>query len=180
MATEYQEQTVREAPEIEAQKIALMRSAKAQVDAANANAANNIFLNPDFQVAGFNQAQTDAMLAGQRGIGAYQPFLQGAQQNVLGGSATLGEAADTLRGADTRNQFGAAQAALNQANVPIGQLANAANTAGSGIGLIGQGAQGIMGAQNMANQFAQANNEDAVKLTGLRKQDITECAEIVR
>ena len=70
MATEYQEQTVREAPEIEAQKIALMRSAKAQVDAANANAANNIFLNPDFQVAGFNQAQTDAMLAGQRGIGA--------------------------------------------------------------------------------------------------------------
>ena len=157
MATEYQEQIVREAPEIEAQKIALMRSAKAQVDAANANAANNIFLNPDFQVAGFNQAQTDAMLAGQRGIGAYQPFLQGAQQNVLGGSATLGEAADTLRGADTRNQFGAAQAALNQANVPIGQLANAANTAGSGIGLIGQGAQGIMGAQNMANQFAQAN-----------------------
>ena len=157
MATEYQEQIVREAPEIEAQKIALMRSAKAQVDAANANAANNIFLNPDFQVAGFNQAQTDAMLAGQRGIGAYQPFLQGAQQGVLGGSATLGEAADTLRGADTRAQFGAAQAALNQAAVPIGQLANAANTAGSGIGLIGQGAQGIMGAQNMANQFAQAN-----------------------
>ena len=33
---------------------------------------------------------------------------------------------------------------------------------------------------NEIYQFAQANNEDAVKLTGLRKQDITECAEIVR
>ena len=123
MATEYQEQTVREAPEIEAQKIALMRSAKAQVDAANANAANNIFLNPDFQVAGFNQAQTDAMLAGQRGIGAYQPFLQGAQQGVLGGSATLGEAADTLRGADTRAQFAAAQRASDAAAAGIMQNA---------------------------------------------------------
>lgn len=123
MATEYQEQTVREAPDIEAQKVALMRSVKAQVDAANANAASGIFLNPDFQIAGFNKAQTDALMAGQKGIGAYQPFLQGAQQSVFGGATTLGEAADTLRGADTRNQFDAAQRATGAAATGIMQNA---------------------------------------------------------
>lgn len=123
MATEIQEQIVREAPDIEAAKIALMRSGKSLADAANANAAQGRYLNPDYRVAGFNQAQTNALQAGQQGIGAYQPYLQSAQQGVMSGSATLGEAADVLRGADTRGQFGAAQQATNLAASGIMQNA---------------------------------------------------------
>jgi hypothetical protein len=124
MATEIQEQIVREAPDIESQKIALMRSAKSLADSANANAAQGQYLSPDYRVAGMNQMQTNALQAGQQGIGAYQPFLQGAQQGVTSGSATLGEAADVLRGADTRNQFGAAQQASGLAALGIMQNAN--------------------------------------------------------
>lgn len=115
MATEIQEQIVREAPDIESQKVALMRSSKALADSANANAAKGIYLNPDYRVAGMNQMQTDALRSGQQGIGAYQPYLQSAQQGVMSGSSTLGEAADVLRGADTRGQFGAAQQATDLA-----------------------------------------------------------------
>jgi hypothetical protein len=157
MSTTENTQISREFKDIEDQKVALMRSAKAQADAAAANAAQGRYLNPDYRVAGFEQDQTNAFALGRQGIGSYQPFINAAAQTVGMGANTAQDATSLLRGADTRNQFGAAQAALNQANVPIGQLANAANTAGSGIGLIGQGAQGIMGAQNMANQFAQAN-----------------------
>lgn len=109
MATEIQEQIVREAPDIEAAKVGLMRSAKALADSTNANAAQGRFLTPDYRVAGFNEAQTQALQAGRAGIGAYQPFLQSAERGVASGANTLGEAADVLRGADTRNQFGAAQ-----------------------------------------------------------------------
>ena len=157
MSTSEVTQISREFKDIEDQKIALMRSAKAQADAAAANAAQGRYLNPDYRIAGFEQDQTNAFNLGRQGIGAYQPYLNAAGQTVGTGANTLQDATSVLRGADTRNQFGAAQAALNQAAVPIGQMANAAQLAGSGVGLIGQGAQGIMGAQNMANQFSQAN-----------------------
>jgi hypothetical protein len=74
------------------------------------------------------QPQLEAIKQGQAGIGAYQPYLQAGAQNLAGGTATLGEAADVLRGADTRGQFGAAQQAANIAAMgtmqnaqPIGQ-----------------------------------------------------------
>jgi hypothetical protein len=124
MATDIQEQIVREAPDIESQKVALMRSSKALADSANANAEKGQYLTPDYRVAGMNQMQTGALQAGQQGIGAYQPFLQNAQQGVTSGSATLGEAADVLRGADTRGQFGAAQQATGMAASGIMQNAN--------------------------------------------------------
>jgi hypothetical protein len=157
MATEVTEQIVREAPDIEQAKVAQMRSAKALADAANANAAQGRYLTPDYQVQGFNKAQTDALAAGAQGIGAYQPYLQDAKQGVMSGSYTLGEAADTLRGADTRGQFEAAQASLNQAALPIQQLGESAQLATAGVPLIRLGAQGIGNAQDMANQYQQAN-----------------------
>jgi hypothetical protein len=112
------EQFVREAPDIEAYKVGLMQSAKALT-------APTL---PDYQIAGMAPQQTEAIKQGQAGIGAYQPFLTAGGQNVTQGAGTIGEAADVLRGSDTRNQFQAAQNAMNmaagqtlQGAQPIGQ-----------------------------------------------------------
>jgi hypothetical protein len=104
-----QEQIVREAPEIEAQKLALLQSAKAQVDATNLAAQQGNFLTPNYQIAGMTQNQLDAIRGGEAGIGAYQPYLSNAARQLVGGQQTTGAAVDVLRGADTRAQFGAAQ-----------------------------------------------------------------------
>ncbi len=147
MANEVTESISREAPDIEAQKIALMRSAKAQVDATMNDAKSGKYLTPDYEVGAMSPDQLAAMELGRQGIGAYQPYMTGAGKDVVAGGKTLGEAADVLRGADTRGQFGAAQAAMNQAAAPIQQLGGLATAAGQGTGLIGQGAQQIQGAQ---------------------------------
>jgi len=113
MATDTTEQIVRESPEIEAYKLNLMR------------AAGNLYppTLPQYQVAGYTPQQTAAMQAGQQGIGAYSPYLQAGQKALGAGTATVGEAADVLRGSDTRGQFGAAQQAANLAS--MGTLRNA-------------------------------------------------------
>ena len=166
MSTSETTQISREFKDIEDQKVALMRSAKAQADAAAANAAEGRYLNPDYRIAGFEQDQLDAFGLGRQGIGAYQPYLNAAGQTVGTGANTLQDATSVLRGADTRNQFGAAQSALNQAALPIGQMANAAQLAGSGVGLIGQGAMGIADARSMADQYAQANMGQSLSTLG--------------
>ena len=115
---EVTEQIVREAPEIEAYKLGLLQSAKA-LQAPTL---------PDYRVAGMTQYQTDALTTGRQGIGAYAPYLQAGSQALTGGQAAIGEAADIMRGADTRGQFAAAQQAANAAAAgtlqqaqPIGQ-----------------------------------------------------------
>jgi hypothetical protein len=105
--TTYSEQIVREAPGIEAYKLGLLESAKGLSD-------RPVNL-PSYQVAGFNPDQTAAFAQARQGIGAYQPYLAGGQQALGQGLGTTQEAANVLRGADTRNQFGAAQGAANLA-----------------------------------------------------------------
>ena len=105
------EQIVREAPEIEAYKLGLMK-------AAQALPAPTL---PEYQVAGMSPQQTAAIQQGQAGIGAYQPYLQGGAQSI-------NQAANVLQSADTRAQFSPAQQAMNYATMqtmaqgqPIGQ-----------------------------------------------------------
>ena len=150
MANEIQESIAREAKDIEERKVGLMDSAKALADVANQRALYGEYLTPDYEVAGMSPDQLAALQMGRQGIGAYQPFLSAATQGVATGTNTLGEAADILRGADTRGQFGAAQAAMNRAAVPLNQMGQSANLATAGIGLLGQGAQGMGDAQRLA------------------------------
>jgi len=91
MATETTEQIVREAPEIEAYKLALLKSAQAMP-------APNM---PGYQVAGMSQDQANAIATGRGGIGAFQPYLTAGSQALTAGQASMGEAADLMRGADT-------------------------------------------------------------------------------
>ena len=157
MANEIQESIQREARDIEERKVGLMDSAKALTDATNLSALSGEYLTPDYEVAGMSPDQLAAMQMGRQGIGAYQPFLSAGARDVGAGSAMLGEAADVLRGADTRGQFTAAQAAMNQSAVPLSQMGQSAQLATAGVPLIGMGAQGLGLAQNMANQYSQAN-----------------------
>lgn len=147
MATDTTTQIVRESPEVEAYKLNLMKAAGALQPPTL----------PGYQIAGFTPQQTAALQAGQQGIGAYSPYLQAGQAALKAGTATTGEAADVLRGADTRGQFAAAQQAMNQAAVPASQIGQLANVAGAGMGYLSAGSADIDQAQRMAAQYQNAN-----------------------
>jgi hypothetical protein len=70
---------------------------------------------PEYQVAGFNADQTRAFDMGRAGIGAYQPMLNRATTSMDYATGATGEAADIVRGADTRAQFDPAQRAMGLA-----------------------------------------------------------------
>jgi hypothetical protein len=157
MANTVQESISREASDIEQRKVAMMDSAKALADATNANALSGKYLTPNYKVAGMSDDQLNALDLGRQGIGAYQPYMQAATKQYGLAGNTVQQGVDTLLGADTRNQFAGAQAAMNRAAIPIEQMGQSAQLATQGVGLIGQGAQGLTAAQQQANQYAQAN-----------------------
>ena len=150
---EVTEQIVREAPEIEAYKLGLLKSAKSQAEAKTDL--------PAYQVQGLTQAQRDALAMGREGIGAYAPYLQQGAGAVQTGINTAGEAADILRGADTRGQFAAAQNAYNLAAQPAAALGNLSNVAGSGMGYLAGAGRDFDYAQQMALNASQANIDPA-------------------
>jgi hypothetical protein len=104
---------------------------------------------PQYQVEALTGRQTRALDLGDMGIGAYSPYMEAAQSGLASGTSTLGEAANVLRGADTRGQFDAAQQALNQAAVPASQIGQLANVAGAGMGYLSQGVGALQGAAQM-------------------------------
>ena len=89
MANEVTEQIVREDPAIEAYKLGLLKSAQAlQMPTL-----------PNYQVAGLQQGQLDALRAGQQGIGAYLPYLQQGTNTLGAGAGTVGQGITSLYGA---------------------------------------------------------------------------------
>jgi hypothetical protein len=157
MADTTQEQIVREASDIEQRKVALMDSAKAQIDATNAAALNGQYLTPDYRVAGMSPDQLNALDLGRQGIGAYQPYMNAATNQYGLAGNTVQQGVDTLLGADTRNQFGAAQAAMNRAATPLANMGQSAQLATQGAGLISRGSVDIDAAQADLKKYAQAN-----------------------
>lgn len=153
MATETTEQIVREGPEVEAFKLNLMKAAAALKPPTL----------PEYQIAGFTPQQTAALQAGQQGIGAYAPYLQAGQQALGAATATTGEAADILRGADTRGQFAAAQQAYNQAAVPASQIGQLANVAGVGLGNLAEARQANQAAMLGTLQSAQPIGQQQIQ-----------------
>ena len=86
MANSTQTQVVREAPEIEALKLGLMKSAQALPMADL----------PAYQVAGMSTGQTDAINRGMAGIGAYQPYMTQALQGMTGAQDLTNQAVSTF------------------------------------------------------------------------------------
>ena len=140
MATETTQQIIREAPEIEAYKLKLLQESQ--------NLAFNVGRQPlsqqlpDFQVAGFTNPQIAAMQAAAgTGVGAFTPYMTAANQALGSAYSTTGEAADVLRGADTRNQFTDAQQAFGQAGQAAGNITAGIGQVGQGLGYLDAAAQ---------------------------------------
>ena len=178
MATEttIQQQIVREAPEIEAYKLKLLE--EAQKLAFQQGFADQL---PGYQVAGFSPAQQAAMNAAMaQGIGSFMPYVQAANQGLASGMGMTREAADMLRGADTRGQFADAQAAMRQAGAAAAGMTGGINQINTGLGYmdlagqralaadttgrfgaayqdLGTGVNALAAAQNMAARSSQAD-----------------------
>lgn len=140
MANEISTQIVREAEPIERAKLELMQAA----------AGLQMPTLPAYEVAGFSPEQIQAIRYGVEGIGAYQPWLSSGASSVTSGMGTMQQAADVLRGTDTRNQFQAAQQAMLQAANPISAMSELGRGAGAGLGYLGQAGQGLTTAQQLA------------------------------
>lgn len=156
----------REASDIEQRKVALMDSAKALADATNRAGLEGQFLTPEFEIASLSPDQLNALDLGRQGIGAYLPYMQNATNNYQMAGNNAQQGVNTLLGADTRNQFAAAQAAMDRSATPIANLGQSAQLATQGVNLIGQGAQGIADARARANTFSQANMDQALSTLG--------------
>lgn len=148
MATEIQEQIIREAPEIEAYKVGLLKAAKEQIEKP--------LTVPAYQVAAMTPEQVTAAQLAQQGIGSYAPFLQQAGQAVQGGIGALGYgtqiAAQIPQYAQTA---GSGMTALPGAQ----QLVTAGATGAMG----GAQAYNPLAAQNFMNPYQQAVTQEALR-----------------
>jgi hypothetical protein len=201
MATETTQQIIREAPEIEAYKLKLLQ--EAQNLAFNQSGGQTLAQQlPDFRVAGFTPAQTTAMQAAtDMGVGSFTPYMTAANQALGSAYGTTAEAADVLRGADTRNQFTDAQAAMQQAGQAAGNITSGIGQVGQGVGYLDAAAQraamsdttGQFGAarqdlgmglgalatgQNMAAMSSQANLAPATAAIGQGIGGLTQAQQL--
>jgi len=140
---ETQEQIVREAPEIEAYKLALLQSAKALADTGVAIPAQ--------VVAEMSALQINATEIAQAGIGGYQPYLEQAGYTLGDAQSTIGstmgaaspyqaEAAGFMRGAagNVPQQVAASQLGIQNA---IDYGAGATQTATGALGTAAENAR---------------------------------------
>jgi len=144
----------REAPDIEAYKLDLLRQARdlafnvkrdpttGEVTGSTTPLSEQL---PGYQVAGFSPAQLAAMGAAQaQGVGGYMPYVQAANQAVGAGLQTTAEAADYLRGADTRRQFTDAQMAMQNAALAGSGITSGVGQLGTGLGYLDLAGQRAM------------------------------------
>ena len=199
MATDdpIQQQIVREAPEIEAYKLDLLKQARDL--ATQQGFADQI---PGYQVAGFSPAQIAAMRAAeQQGVVAFSPYVTAANQGLAGAMTTTREAGDILRGADTRGQFTDAQGAMRQAGAAAAGISGGINQINTGLGYmdlagqralasdttgrfgdayqdIGTGVNALATSQNMAARASQADLTPATAAIGQGMRGVTDAQRI--
>ena len=104
--TSYQQQIVREAPEIEAYKLGLLEEGKSLY-------GTPLDL-PAYEVAGQSAGQIQAADLLRQGIGAYEPFMQAGSQALTQGQTLAQQGAQLAGGINVAPQFQAAQDALGR------------------------------------------------------------------
>lgn len=154
-------QIVREAPEIEAYKLGLLREAQALY-----GRPMNL---PAVQAAGLAPGQQEAAGLARSGIGAFQPFIQAGTQGVGAGQQLTGSAANVIGGISTAPTFDQAQGAMQTGMGLASQLPAFSRAAGEGIPQFATGAQTLGQAAQRAGQvspqFSQAQSTIAGGLT---------------
>lgn len=170
MSSQTQTMIQREAPDIEAQKLGLMKSAKALADTP--------MTLPAYQTAGITQLQQDAL---NRAGSAYDPAadLQAARGYI---GATIGQDPAAVQAAMspyTQNVIqGAQQDIFDQAAMQANELAGGAVAQGALGGSRAGVAQGILAAQaakqagNLGAQLREQGYQDAMSRLGMASQGI--------
>ena len=138
MATEYQVQTIQEAPEIEKARLALLKSAEAQV--------RSPLTIPGYEVAGLGAGQIQARNLAEAGIGAYQPLLTEAEKGMVAGQQLTQQAAQGIGGLNISQPLTAAYGAYQAGAGVAGDIGKLATTAGQGLPTAAYGASMIPGA----------------------------------
>jgi hypothetical protein len=149
--TQVTQQIVSESPEVEAYKLDLLRQARdlafnvkrdpvtGEVTGTTTPLSQQL---PAYQVAGFSPAQLAAMGAAEGlGVGSYMPYIQAANKGVGAGVQTTAEAADVLRGSDTRAQFTDAQRAMQNAALAGSGITSGVGQLGVGLGYLDEAAR---------------------------------------
>jgi hypothetical protein len=109
----YTGQIVREAPEIEAYKLGLVESAR--------QLSQQPMYIPATEAAGLSPTQVQAIDFAKQGIGAFEPYIQGASQAVTQGMDLAQRGALLTGGVQTAPQFQEAQNVLGRAMPVLGQ-----------------------------------------------------------
>jgi hypothetical protein len=138
---EITEQIIREAPEIEALKVGLIKSAQ--------TLSQQPLSLPAYQTAGLSNLQQQASNLGTQGIGSYAPFVQAGQGALQAGIGTLGAATQGAMNVNVAPQYAQAQQALEQGLGMAGAFPGLAQAAGAGMPAIGAGIGAVGAAQGM-------------------------------
>lgn len=126
MATEYQVQTIQESPEIERARLALLKSAEAQV--------RTPMTIPGYEVAGLGAGQIQARNLAEQGIGAYQPLLTEAEKGMVAGQQLTQQAAQGIAGLNIAQPLAAAYGAYQAGAGVAGDIGKLAAAAGQATG----------------------------------------------
>jgi len=113
-----------------------------------------MFAPPDYQVAGLSQNQLDAANLAARGVGSYQPYIQGGLGGIGQGRYTTGQGINAIM-----QGLAAATPGLNASTFGgLSEAEMARQIAGQGLGFARMGTQGAMsdlyGASDQAAQVA--------------------------
>lgn len=158
MATEYTEVISREAPDIEARKLALMQQAQDLY-------AKPLAL-PAYQAAGLSPTTERAIDIATQGVGAYKPYVEAAGSGIAQGQNLAQAGARGIASINVAPEFAQAQAAQQQGLAMAGQMPAYAATAGLGYGSVAQGMETVGGAVDTARQYTQANLQPSQGLLG--------------
>lgn len=109
----YAGQIVREAPELEAYKLGLIESAR--------QLSQQPMFVPAMEAAGLSPTQVQAIDFAKQGVGAFEPYIQGASQAVTQGMDLAQRGALTVGGVQTAPMFQEAQNVLGRAMPVLGQ-----------------------------------------------------------
>jgi hypothetical protein len=165
MAVDTSTQIVRESPEIEARKLALMDEAKRLYETK---------LNlPAQEAAGLSATTLRASDLATQGVGAWQPYLDAGSQGITQGQNLVQQGADVATGINAAPGFATAQGTMGQASNLAGGIVGA-GTPGQTAAMtsLGQGIQGYNAAtggydtattQRFMNPYQEMVTQNALK-----------------
>ncbi len=142
-------QIQREAPDIEARKLALMAEAKRLYEQP--------MTLPAIEAAGLSIGEQQAMDLARQGIGSFEPFIQGGSQAITQGMDLTQRGALAAGAIQTAPMFQKAQDVLGYGINTLAPMADYERLAGSGVQDVGAGIGRVIRAGDLAGSYMQAD-----------------------